>query len=219
MVVRQALGDFYFNSWRLVPLNLIWGAAAVGLWILWIVQPATIVLAPLLAFPTAALFRVAALIHRGEQASFWDGLRVWRTHGAAILVLGIAIAACSAMFLVNIGVGLASGSFVGWTIATLAAWGALATWLLAWTTWPILLDPARADRPVRERLRTAGLLVLAFPVRLAALGGLLAVIVLASALAVVALLSVSAAIAVLVATRFTLPAADRLERQLAGAAG
>ena len=58
--------------------------------------------------------------------------------------------------------------------------------------WPgrrgrILLDPARAEGPVRERLRTAGLLVLAFPVRLAALGGLLAIVVLVSAVAVVAL--------------------------------
>lgn len=218
-VVRQAFGDFYFNSWRFVPLNLIWGATAVALWVLWIVQPAAIVLAPLLAFPTAAIFRVAAIVQRGEQASFWDGLRVWRTHGPVILALGILIAACSAMFIVNIAVGLESGSFLGWTIATLAAWGALATWLLAWTTWPILLDPARADVPVLVRLRTAALLVLAFPVRLAALGGLLAVVVLASAVAVVALLSVSVAFAALVSTRFTLPAADRLEVQLAGAAG
>ena len=75
----------------------------------------------------------------------------------------------------------------------------------------ILLDPARAECRVLVRLRTAGLLVLAFPVRLAALGGLLAVVVLASAVAVAALLSVSVAFAALVVTRFTLPAADRLE--------
>ena len=38
-VVRAALTDFYFNSGRLVVANLIWGAAAVGLWLVWLVWP------------------------------------------------------------------------------------------------------------------------------------------------------------------------------------
>ena len=87
-------------------------------------------------------------------------------------------------------------------------------WLVAWAAWPLLLDPDRADRPVRERLRTAVLLVLAYPLRMAMLGALLAVVVLVSSVAVVALMTISVSFAALVATRYVLPAADRLEARL-----
>ena len=87
-------------------------------------------------------------------------------------------------------------------------------WLVSWTAWPLLLDPVRADRPVRERLRTAVLLVLAYPIRLGALGAVLALIVLASTVAFIALMTISVAFAALVATRYILPAADRLDERM-----
>jgi hypothetical protein len=208
------MSDFYDNSWRLVPANVIWGAALIALWIGFSIAPPLILLAPLLAFPTAAIFRIAALVGRGEGASFWDGPAAWRTYLVPILLLGTALAGCMAVFLVNIAFGLLSGSVLGWVIATLAFWGLVVTWLLAWTSWPVLLDPARADRPIRDRLRTAALLVVAFPVRIAALGGLLAVLLLVSAVTVIVLLTASVALAALVATRFVLPAADRLDQRL-----
>ena len=103
---------------------------------------------------------------------------------------------------------------VGWALATLAAWGLVATWLFAWTFWPILVDPARADRPVRDRLRTAALLLVAGPLRLLALGIVLLVLTIASAFLIVTLVTVSIAFGALIATRFVLPAADRLDARL-----
>lgn len=212
--VRAALSDFYFNSLRLVAANLVWTAAVGLLWIGFLVAPPVALLTPLIAFPTASLFRVAGLVHRGELASFWDGLAVWRTEAAPILLLGVAIAGCMAVFLVNLWVGILSGSPIGWSLATLAAWGIAVTWLFAWTAWPVLLDPRRADRPARDRIRIAGLLVIAFPMRFAALGLAVAAILLASTLATIALATIGVAFSALVATRYVLPAADRLEARL-----
>lgn len=212
--IRAALGDFYVNSLRLVPANLLWGATLIGVWLAFLITPLGILLLPLLAFPTASIFRIACLVVRGGPLSLWDGLRVWRTDPGPILVLGIALVSCLAVFLVNIVSGVLGGGLIGWVVATSAAWGAAVVWLVSWTTWPLLLDPVRADRPVRERLQTAVLLVLAYPIRLGALGAVLALIVLASTVAFIALMTISVAFAALVATRYILPAADRLDERM-----
>ena len=165
--IRAALSDFYYNSLRFVAANLIWRRASSSCGSVSSPRPRSSLLAPLLAFPTASIFRIAVLVHRGELASFWDGLAVWRTDAGPILLLGVAIAGCMAVFLVNLWFGILMATPIGWSLATLAAWGLLVTWLFAWTAWPVLMDPRRASRPIRDRLRVAGLLVIAFPVRLA----------------------------------------------------
>ncbi len=71
---------------------------------------------------------------------------------------------------------------------------------------------------MRDRIRIAGLLVIAFPMRFAALGLALAAILLASTLATIALATIGVAFSALVATRYVLPAADRLEARLGEAA-
>jgi hypothetical protein len=211
---RAALGDFYLNSLRFVAANLVWSAVLIGVWLAYQVSPLGALLLPLLAFPTASIFRIAVLVVRGGQVSWWDGLRAWRTEPGPILLLGLAIVGSATVFVANIVNGVSGGGVLGWVIATAAAWGVLMVWLVAWAAWPLLLDPDRADRPVRERLRTAVLLVLAYPLRMAILGGVLAVVVLVSSVAVVALMTISVSFAALVATRHVLPAADRLDERL-----
>ena len=186
----------------------------VFLWVGFLATPPVVLLTPLLAFPTASIFRIAGLVHRGELASFWDGLAVWRTDAGPILLLGLAIAGCMAVFLVNLWFGITMATPIGWSLATLAAWG-LARHL------DVRVDrvagphgPPACDRPIRDRLRVAGLLVIAFPVRFGVLGVFLAVILVVSTVAVVVLATVGVAFAALVATRYVLPAADRLEQRL-----
>lgn len=212
--VRAAATDFYFNSWRLVPANLLWGATLVALMVAATLAPAALVLSPLLALPTAWIFRMAALIGRDQPATFWDGLAAWRS-ALPVLLLGIALAGCGAVFLSNIVIGIVSGTFLGWAIATMAFWGLVAEWLLAWTIWPLLFDPARADHPLRARLRLAALLVLAHPRRIGGLGLVLLAVFVISTIAFIALLTVSVAFSAIVAARYVLPAADRLEARLA----
>ena len=206
--------DFYFNSLRLVAANVLWGATLLAVLVMAALAPVALLLVPILAFPTAWTFRLAALLARDQPASFWDGLAAW--HGAvSTLLLGIAFAGCGVIFIGNIVLGLGSDSLVGWALATLAFWGLVAEWLLAWTVWPLLLDPTRAGRPIRERLRLAVLLLFAYPRKIGILGLTLLVVVAISTIAFVALLTVAVAFAALVAARFVLPAADRLEARLA----
>jgi hypothetical protein len=213
--IRVAAIDFYFNSWRLVPANLLWGAvfaiALVGI----VIHPAGSLLVPLLALPTVGIYRIAALIARADAASFWDGLAAWRAFLVPALLLGTALAGCEAILLGNVVFGLASGSLSGWALATLAGWGLAASWILSWTLWPLLVDPRREDQSVRTRLRTAVALAVARPRRAIALGAAMFVFLAVSTVAFAALVSVSMAFAALVACREVLPAADRLEGRLA----
>ncbi len=212
---RASATDFYFNSVRLVAANVLWGGTLLALIVAATITPVAVVLAPLLAFPTAWIFRLTALLARNRPISFWDGLAI-RHSAASTLLLGVAFAGCGAILFGNVATGVQSDSPVGWAVATLAFWGLVAGWLLAWTIWPLLLDPARAGRPVRERLRLAALLLLAYPRKLGGLGLTLFVVVAISTIAFVALLTFAVALSALVAARFVLPAADRLEGRLAG---
>ena len=215
--IRAALSDGYYHSWRLVPANVVWAMTAIAIAAVGIVTPLAIALVPLLALPTAGVFRVTTRIVRGEAVSFWDAVDAWRTDVGRTLGVGLAFLLAAAVLGTNTILGLGSDSPVGWATATLAAWGLLVGWLLAWTAWPIVVDPARADQPLRARLRLAALLVLAHPVRIGVLGIVLAAFLVLSAIAIVALVTVSFSFAALVATREILPAADRLETELAAA--
>jgi hypothetical protein len=204
----------YYHSWRLLPANVLWAFVAVAIAALALVAPLAVLLVPLLALPTAGIFRITTRIARGEAVSFWDAIDAWRTDVLPTLAIGGALLAAVIVLSSNVLSGLSSGSPLGWALATLAGWGLIVTWLLAWTLWPILVDPRRADRPVSENVRIASLLVLAHPVRVGSLGLVLAVFLAVSAVAIVALVTISVAFAALIASVFVLPAADRLEARM-----
>ena len=213
--LRAAATDFYFHSWRLLPANVLWAAVALVIVGLAILVPPLLVLTPLAALPVAGIFRIATRIVRGESVSFWDGLSAWRTEMGPALALGAGLVGATTVLGFNLVTGILSDSAPGWGLATLAFWGLVGSWVYAWVAWPILMDPARAADPSRRRLRLAALLLLAHPVRVAGLGIALAVLIVVSTVAVVALVTVSMSFAALVAARYVLPAADRLEARLA----
>ncbi len=214
--IRAALSDGYYHSWRLVPANLLWAVVAMTVAVTVALFPPAIVVAPVLAVPTAGIFRIATRIVRGEAVSFWDAVDAWRTNVLATLGLGAAAVLVGVVLSANTVIGLGADSPLGWAMATLAAWGLVALWLLAWTAGPVLADPARAGQPIGGRLRLAALLVLAHPVRIGALGLVLAIFLVLSTIAIAALVTVSVSFAALVASQYVLPAADRLEERLAG---
>ena len=211
---RTALADLYYHSWRLVPANIVWAVVAVVVLVALALLPVGYLLAPILALPTAGIFRMTARIARGEAVSFWDAIRAWRTETWTELGLGAALLVATLVFSVNIASGIVLGTVIGWALATLAFWGLAAAWLLAWTAWPLLADPRRALWPARFRLQLAALLVLAHPVGLAMLGAALAIFLAASTVAIVALITISVAVSALIATRLVLPGADRLDERL-----
>ena len=213
---RAAVSDLYFNSWRLVPANLLWG---VGLGLAYLVSlvfwPAALVLAPLLALPTVGIFRIASLAVRGDSVSFWDGMRAWRQYLVPGLLVGAVTEICGLVLLINLAGGLQSGDLIGWVFATLAGWGIVTGWLWLLCFWPLLTDPRREDWGVRRVARASAYLVIAHPLRLGGLGLVVAVLLAASTVAFAALISISVAFTGLLACRYVLPAADRLEARLA----
>jgi len=218
--LRASAVDFFYNSWRLVPANLVWGAAFVAVGLLGLSMPLLgLVLVPLLALPTVGVFRIAALIARGESVSLSDGFAAWRTYLLPALLAGVAVTVAVLVATWDLVTGLTSDSVLGWAMGTLAAWALLGCAAVSVSFWPLLVDPGRADRPVRQRLRLAGLLVMAYPLRMLALVVVLAVIGVASVVAFAALVTISVSYGGLVACRWVLPAADRLEARLASREG
>jgi hypothetical protein len=216
--IRGAFSAFYFNSWRLVPANLAWGAGLIALYGLALGSPVIALMAsPLLALPTIGLFRLAALIVRGEPVALSDAFDAWRTFLAPALALGVAAVLAVTVFATNIVIGITGGGVGGWVIATLAAWGLLVTALLLLAVWPLLVDPWRADLPVRGRLRLAAMLVLAHPVRVVVLALLCGALLVVSTIAFAALIMVGMAFVAVLTTDYLLPAADRLEARIGGA--
>jgi len=210
--VRAAAVDFYFNSWRLVPANLIWGLGlilVVGLVFAW--PLGSLIAMILLGLPTAGIYRLAALIARDQPAAFGDSLSAWRQFLRPALIIAAAVVGITAVLTVNIVVGFTSADPFAWAVGTLAAWGLLATGTVALLAWPLVVDPLREGQPLIQRLQLASTLLLLAPLRVGALVVLMWAVFVVSAVLFAALLTVSIAFIALVTSRYVLPAADRIE--------
>ena len=218
--IRDAASDYFYNSWRLVPINVVWGVALITAASAWLSLGilVAVLLGVLLAIPVAGLFRIADNIVRGRGANLSDALDPLREpHGVRrILTAGALYVVAVFLFSTNLQAGAFIDGPVGWAFATLAAWGLLVTFLLGWAFWPLAVDPRRGDASWIERFRLAVFLLVAHPVRLIALGVLLAVLLAVSTVVVIALVTVSLGFAALVSARYLLPASDRLESLLVG---
>ncbi len=207
--VRASLSDFLANSWRLVLPNVVWAAGLLACITLAGMSGSGFLLLPLLALPTVGIYRVAALIVRGEPVAISDGFSSWRRFGIPAVATGALLLASGAIFATNLMTGIGDSGVVGWSLATLAGWGLVGTTLVACVVWPLLVDPWRASMRLRDVLRLACLMAIAFPVRFGALAVCLALLIIASTFAVVVLLSMAIGLAALIASHYVLPAADR----------
>jgi uncharacterized membrane protein YesL len=211
---RLALSDLYFNSWRLAPANLVWGALLV---VALLAGPGSILglaLLILLAVPTAGLHRMGALIARGEAAAFSDFVDGMRRTFAQALLAGAGAVGLGVVLTTNILVGLQSGNPVGWLISALALWGLVGLALSLLAFWPILADPRREQISFRRRLALAGMTVVGRPRRMAALAVVVAVILVISTILFAALLTASIAYVGVLSSRYVLPTVDELESRL-----
>lgn len=210
--IRAAITDFFFNSWRLVPANVIWGLGMILVVLLLYVWPlGALVTLILLSLPTAGIYRLAALIVRDQPVAFSDALSAWREFLRPALLIGAALVGITTVLTVNLIVGFTSTDPIAWAVGTLAAWGLLATWTVALLVWPLVVDPLRDGQPLVQRLQLAGTLLLLAPLRVASLLLVMSAVFVVSAILFAALLTVSIAFIALVTTRYVLPAADRIE--------
>lgn len=214
--LRTAAVDFYYQSIRLVPANVVWGVVFLGVLVVSLGSGpiVTLVVVPLLAIPYVGIVRLAALTVRGRDVVLSDLWRAYRRFGVAALALGAGETLAAALLASNVIVGINMGGPLGWVFATLAGSGLIALWIVGFPLWILLVDPEREGRPIRARLRLAILLSIAAPGRLGALALVLALVLAVSTVAFAALLTISVAYASLVAARYILPLADRFDAWL-----
>ncbi len=217
--LRASMHDFYFNSWRLAPANLLWGAVLILAVIASPGSPVGLLLLVALAVPTAGIYRMSALIARGEPAGFSDFLQGMRRLGPVGALLGLGAAALAYVFTTNIFVGLGADNPLGWVTSALALWGLVGLAMLLVAAWPLLADPRREDVGLRARLTLAGLVVIGRPGRVLALTGVVLFVLAVSTVLFALLAMVSVAYVALVSCRYVLPLADDLEARLAEARG
>lgn len=214
--LRAAAVDFYYQSIRLVPANVVWGVVFLGVLVVGLGSGplVTLIVVPLLAIPYVGIVRLGALTARGRDVVLSDVWRAYRRFGVAALALGAGETLLAALLASNVIVGVNIGGPLGWVFATLAVSGLIAMWVVGFPLWVLLVDPDREGRPIRARLRLAVLLAIAAPGRLGALALVLTVVLAVSTVAFAALLTISVAYASIVAARYILPLADRFDAWL-----
>lgn len=203
--------DFYFNSWRLVPANVLWGVGLLAVALAALAWAPAIALVVFLAVPVAGLHFMAALIQRERPVAFSDFVEGMRRYGLAAIVVGALSLGVGVVLTTNVLRGLLTGEPFDWAISTLALYGLFALAMFLVAAWPIVVDPLRAELPLRQRLKLAAQVVVSMPARMLALTVLILVVLVISTVLFAALLTVSIAYVSLVGTRYVLPAADRLE--------
>jgi hypothetical protein len=212
----MAAVDCYYQSIRLVPANVAWGLALVGLVFVAVSGGLllAVVLTPLLAVPLQGITRLATLIVRRQDVVLSDAWSAWRQFGPVAVACGVAMTVVVATLVSNIVAGAALGGMAGGALVSLSGWGLVVVWLTALPFWLLLVDPAREAWSVRQRVTLVAYLLLAQPLRLAALGVVVALLIGLSAVLVAALLTISIAYAAVLGAHVVLPAADRLTAAL-----
>jgi hypothetical protein len=164
--------------------------------------------------PLAGIARLAARSVRGVDVSLGQWSEPIRQRPRAVLIAGTAFALLTLVFVLNGVAGLAMGDALGFAITTAAVWGILASLSYGFVFWPLLADPERDTAPSGALARFAGLVVLAYSFRIAALSLVFGALLIVSTVAFAALITITVAYVMLVSTRYVLPAADRLEAGL-----
>lgn len=209
--MRLAAEDLYYNGVRLVVGNLAWGLGALlsvyAISRSWIGLLVLLVMIPL----SIGLMGMASALVRERNVVMSDFARPIRGRFWRMVGLGLGELALIAIVAFDLVLAIGLGGVFGLMLGLVAFYSSLALFVLAFTVWPIVTDPARRDEPLRSGVRLAALLVLAHPLRLALMAAVLAVIGAISIILAAAILTVSAAYIALVAAHYVLPAADRLE--------
>jgi hypothetical protein len=164
----------------------------------------------LMPFPTAGIFRLSALIARGQPTHFSDAL-AWRSFGRRALAAGLVVGGLTIVLGFNIVIGLNSTDPLSWAFATAAFWGLLVLWLVAAAVWPLFFDPLRGDERLTDLVRLAALVILVNPVRYLVLMFVLGVFLLISTILAAAIVTISVAYFALTMAFYAIPGADRIE--------
>jgi hypothetical protein len=209
-VLRQAVGDLYYNSWRFLGANVLLGTLLIVIVLASVGSAWALVLLPLAAVPAAGMLRMATVLVRDGHCDFGDLLDVIRRPWMPLAV-GMAQALVALVLVVDMRLGAAIGSSVGLVLTVSALYGLVIGWAYASVAWPLLVDPERDGEPIAGRLKLAGLVLVAHPIRVGGFLVLVGIVLATAALAIAPFVTFAAALAWLVIARYVLPVADRIE--------
>lgn len=206
--IRHAFAAYLDEIVLFLAVNLVLVVAVALLVAASSIVPLLLLLAPLLALPTAVLMRLAVEGAR-ETAVSWATVRTelgrlgWRKVILAtvqLLILGIAAT--------NVSLSRGIGGVPGILSALVAGYALIAISAYAVALWPIVCDPRR-EGPLREQLRLAVAVVLVRPLQV----GLLAVMTVLAVVASVQLIAPAlflASLVLLTVAAYVVDVADRL---------
>jgi hypothetical protein len=205
--LRTALGvaaaDLYHQSWRLVLLNVVFGAVVILIILATLASPLAVALVVLVGPAALTVMHCAVTLAQTEDLRLTEAVTGLRRHWRRGLVLG-ALVTAAAVF------GAFAVPFYGslgrwaWPLAALSIYILLVFFLVQLALWPLAVF--EATRPLRDVAREAGLNVVRRPLGFAGLGlALLVVNALGVAAAILPFLSLTIAYSFLVAAHYALP--------------
>jgi hypothetical protein len=210
--IAPSVRDLLEHPLPLITANVVWGLVALVAWSASLLSPVLAVLAlVVLVWPTVAVATVAARVVRDEEVGIRDAFR-WPIRRPAVVLLGLMVVAGVAIGGTDIVLALGRGDLLGVAFATAAAWGLIALWALACVAWPLLGDPARADRGATAVARLTLTVALLHTSRVLGAAVLIALMSVVSTVLIAAILTISVSLAALVLCRVMLPLADVVER-------
>jgi len=209
--IRNAARGLYLNSFRLVPANLAWGVTLILVLYLVRFSPLAALLWLLMIPLSAGLGRMTARLVRDDRATFADWRQGFTREPGRILGIGFVQLALMAVGVLDITVGSQLPPPLGPFLAVASFYLLLATWVVAFVVWPVVLDPLRADEPILSRVRLGIRTFFARPVAIGLLALLGLVLLFLGVLLPAALVTFVVALVWLVSATIVLPTADRLE--------
>ncbi|MDQ2673252.1 MAG: hypothetical protein M3Y40_01210 [Chloroflexota bacterium] len=209
-VVRGAVSDLYYNSWRFLGANILLGLTLILIVLAAVGSPWALGLLPIAAVPAAGMMRMATVLVRDGHADFSDVTAVLRRPWTALAV-GTVQSAIALVLVVDMWLGAAIGSFTGALLSVSAVYGLVIWWAFAAVAWPLLLDPERQGVPIARRLRLAAVVLVAHPFRVGVVLVLVGAALALSLLMIAPFVTFAAALGWLMIARFVLPVADRIE--------
>jgi len=211
-VLREAASDLYYHSLRLVAGNLLWGVVLLASLWFGMVAPPLVLLGGVALVPISiGLMRMVTSVVREGHTVMSDFGAAFRPRAWRHVALGFGQLMLLLVAAGDLLIGVQLGGMLGTFLAVSAIYMLFAVWVLGLTCWPVLLDPLRSDEPISHNLRLGVALALARSGRLSGLALLLGAVLAGSTVLAALLLTVAVAFAFLVAARYVLPAADRLE--------
>ncbi len=207
MTLRTALGvaavDLYHQSWRLVLLNVMLGAAVLLVVLASIASPLALALVVLIGPVAVTVMHCAVTLAQTEDLRLAEAIIGLRRHWRRGLVLGLLVTAAVVLGAFAVPFYASAGRW-GWPLAALSVYVLLVFFVVQLALWPLAVFDA--GRPLRELAREAGLSVLRRPLGFAGLGlALLIVNAAGLAAAILPFLSLTIAYSFLVSAHYALP--------------